>query len=53
MNASDVLTLRSSQQQTAVFTENRFASTKRVIVKFGLVRRQPIEVNIDKVRVFK
>ena len=53
MTASDVLTLRSSQQQTVVFTENRFASTKRVIVKFGLVSRQPIEVNINKFRVFK
>ena len=53
MNASDVLTLRSSQQQTAVFTENRFASTKRVIVKFGLVRRRTIEINISTIRVFK
>ena len=53
MTASDVLTLRSSEQQTAVFTENLFASTKCVIIKFGLVRRRPIEININKIRVFK
>jgi hypothetical protein len=53
MTASDVLTLRSSEQQTGVFIENLFAFGKRVIVKFGLVRRRPIEVNIDKIRVFK
>ena len=52
MTASDVLTLRYSEQQTAVFTENLLASTERVI-KFGLVRRRPIEVDVNKIRVFK
>ena len=53
MTASEVLSLRSLEQQTAVFTENLFASTKRVIVKFGLVSRRTFEVNINKIRVFK
>jgi hypothetical protein len=53
MTASDVLTLRYSEQQPAVLTEDLFALTKRVIVKFGLIRRRTIEVNINKVRVFK
>ena len=52
MTASEVLSLRSLEQQTAV-TENLFASTKRVIVKFGLVSRRTFEVNINKIRVFK
>ena len=38
MTASDVLTLRSSEQQTAVLTEDLLASTKRCIVNFGFVR---------------
>ena len=53
MIASDVLTLRCSEHQAAVFTEDLFASTKRVSVKFGLVRRRAIEINSNKVRVFK
>jgi hypothetical protein len=53
MTASDVLTLRSSEQLTAVLAEDLFASTKRVVVRFGLVRGRTIEVNINKIRVFK
>ena len=53
MTASDVLTLRDLEQQTAVLTEDLFTSTKRVSANFGLVRRRTIEVNINKIRVFK
>ena len=53
MTASDVLTLRYSEQQTAVLTEDLLHRPSASSSSLASFAAEPIEININKIRVFK